>query len=87
MNGFLVGTLGACRKAVVEKGCAYMHCEESECFGERLDSCEDWKETNLDGTASLPDDLLSVWRREDRVNRLMACPKDGAVDDILRKVD
>jgi hypothetical protein len=65
-----------------------MHCEESECFGKRVDRREVWEKTDLDdGAASLQDDLVSVWRRDSRVNRRMACPKDGTVIDILRKIE
>ena len=64
-----------------------MHCEESECFGQRVDRREDWEKTDLDdGAASLQDDLACVWRRDSRVNRRMACPRDGTVDGILRKI-
>ena len=70
-----------------EKGRAYLHCEEGECFGERLDGREDGEEIDLDGTASLQNGFLSVWRREERVNRLMTCSKEGTMDDILRKVN
>ena len=60
-----------------------MHCDESECFGERVGKREDWEETDLDGAASLQEELVSPGRRDSRVSRLVACPKDGIVDDIL----
>jgi hypothetical protein len=64
-----------------------MHREESACFGERVDRREVWEKTDLDdGAATLQDDLVSVWRRDSRVNRRMACSSDGIVDDILWEV-
>ena len=87
MKGFLFGTLEACRNAELEKFRECMHCEDSECFRERVERREDCETTDLDdGAASLEDDLVSLWRRDNRVNRRMACPRDGIADDILLEI-
>ena len=86
MKGFLFGTLEARRNAELEKLRECMHCEDSERFRERVERREDWEKPDLDdGAASLENDLVSLWRRDNRVNRRMACPRDGIVDDILRE--
>src|SRR4051812_44817851 len=86
VKGFLVGTLEARRNAELEKLRECMHCEDSECFRERVGRGEDREKTVLDDGASLEDDLVSLCRRDKRVNRRMACPRDGIVDDILREM-
>ena len=87
MKGFLFGTLEARRNAELEKFREYMHCEDSECFRDRVERGEDCEETDFDdGAASLENDLVSLRRRDNRVNRRMACPRDGIVDDILREI-
>ena len=86
MKGFLFGTLEARRNAELEKLWECMHCEDSECFRERAGRREGCEKPDLDDSAAgLNDDLVSLWRRENRVNRRMACPRDGIVDDILRE--
>jgi hypothetical protein len=87
VKGFLFGTLEARRNAELEKYRECMHCEDSECFRERVERREGCEKTDLDdGAASLEDDLVSLWRRDNRVNRRMACPRDGIADDILREI-
>jgi len=87
VKGFLFGTLEARRNAELEKFRECMHCEDSECFRERVERREDCETTDLDdGAASLEDDLVSLWRRDNRVNRRMACPRDGIADDILLEI-
>jgi hypothetical protein len=83
VKGFLFGTLEARRNAELEKFRECMHCDDSECFRERVERREDCEKTDLDGAASLEDDLVSLWRRDNRVNRRMACPRDGIANDIL----
>jgi hypothetical protein len=61
-----------------------MHCGHSECFRERVERREDCEKTDRDdGAASLE---VSLWRRDNRVNRRMACPRDGIADDILLEI-
>jgi hypothetical protein len=87
VKGFLFGTLEARRNAELEKLRECMHCEDSECFRERVERREDCEKPDLDdGGASFEDDLVSLWRRDNRVNRRIACPRDGIVDDILREM-
>jgi hypothetical protein len=87
VKGFLFGTLEARRNAELEKFRECMHCEDSECFRERAERHEDCEKTDSDdGAASLEDDLVSLWRRDNRVNRRMACPRDGIADDILLEI-
>jgi len=84
VKGFLFGTLEARRNAELEKLRECMHCEDSECFRERVERRGNCEKTDLDdGAASLGDGLVSLWRRDNRVNRRMACPRDGIADDIL----
>jgi hypothetical protein len=64
-----------------------MHCEDSEWFGDRVERREGCKATDLDdGAANFEHDLVSLWRRDNRVNRRMACPRDGIADDIVREI-
>jgi hypothetical protein len=86
VKGFLFGTLEARRNAELEKHRECMHCEDSECFRERVERRENCEKPNLDDGAASLDDLVSLWRRDNRVNRRMACPRDGIGDDILREI-
>ena len=61
MKGVLFGTLEARRNAELEKFRECMHCEDSECLGERVERRKDCEKTDLDdGAASLEDDLVSL---------------------------
>jgi hypothetical protein len=87
VKGFLFGTLEARRNAELEKFRECTHCEHRECFRERLERRKDCEMTDLDGgAASLENDLVSLWRSDNRVNRRMACPRDGIADDILLEI-